>query len=91
MEMISVEPKLDGICSDSSRLVAFNLGPSGEIIFLESLNEFDREIVQPGSARFFKTKPEASQSYQLKVYSSESETTHSISIPGEIFNITEVQ
>lgn len=91
METISVEPKLEEICSDSSRLVAFNLGPSGEILILEALNELDREIIHPGWATFFKSKPQASQSYLLSVYSPEGEKTHSINIKGEPFNITEVQ
>ena len=91
METISVEPKLEEICSDSSRLVAFSLGPSGEILLLEALNEPDRKIVQPGWATFFKSKPEDSQSYLLSVYSPEGEKTHSIKIHGEPFNITEVQ
>lgn len=91
METISVEPKLEGICTDSSKLVAFNLGPSGEIHFLEALTGLDREIVQPGWATFFKSKPEASQSYLLSVYSSEGKKIHSIDIHRESFNITEVQ
>ena len=91
METISVEPKLEGICSDSSKLVAFNLGPSNEILFLEALNELDRKIVQPGWATFFKSKPEVSQPYLLSVYSPEGEKAHSINIREEPFNITEVQ
>ena len=91
METISIEPKLEGICSDPSRLVAFNLGPSGEILFLEALNELDRKIVRPGWATFFKSKPKTSQSYLLSLYSPEGEKTHSINIHGEPFNITEVQ
>ncbi len=91
METILVKPKLEGICSDSSRLVGFNLGPSGEILFLEALNALDREIVQAGWATFFKSKPEASQSYLLSAYSFEGEKIHSINIHEEPFNITEVQ
>jgi hypothetical protein len=91
METISVKAKLEGICSDSSKLVAFNLGPSNEILFLEALNELDRKIVESGWATFFKSKPEVSQSYLLSVYFPEGEKTHSINIHGESFNITEVQ
>lgn len=91
METISVEAKLEGICSDSSNVVAFNLGPSGEILVLQALNALDREFVQPGWATFFKSKPESRQSYLLSVYSPGGEKTNSINIHGEPFNITEVQ
>jgi hypothetical protein len=91
MEAISVKPKFEKIGLDSSRLVAFNLGPSGEVLFLEAPNALDRKIVQPGLAMFFRSKPEVNQSYLLSVYSLDGEKTHSINIRGEPFNITEVQ